>query len=162
MTPQQLEQLIATHQRSLELFATQWTTSPEDCVQEAFLRLHRNEQSIANPAAWLFRVVRNLAIDQGRSESNRSKRERAVGEQRALFSADTDSVIDVDELQIAIEKLPDQQREVIVARVWGKLTLEEIADSFGIAISTAHRRYEQGILKLKTHFEIPCQTQKKR
>ena len=162
MTPQQLEQLISTHQRSLELFASQWTSSPEDCVQEAFLRLHRNEEPVANHAAWLFRVVRNLAIDQGRSDSSRSKRERAVGEQRALFSDDIDHAIDGHELQIAIEQLPSDQREIIVARIWGKLTLEEISDSFGIATSTAHRRYEQGILKLQAYFDIPCPTQKNR
>ena len=158
MTPKHLEQLIATHQRSLELFASQWTASPEDCVQEAFLRLHRNDQPVANEVAWLFRVVRNLAIDQGRSDSSRSQREKFAGQRRVLFSSEDRPLIDTNELQHAIETLPDEQREVIVARIWGKLTLEQVAESFDIAISTAHRRYQHGIQKLKTHFEVPCQT----
>jgi RNA polymerase sigma-70 factor (ECF subfamily) len=157
MTPQQLEQLILTHQRSLELFASQWTTSPEDCVQEAFLRLHRQKKHIANEAAWLFRVVRNLAIDQGRSDASRSNREQFVGRQRSLFASSNSQLIATDELEHAIRQLPDSEREVIVARVWGKLTLNEISESFGIAISTAHRRYNQGILSLQSHFEISCQ-----
>lgn len=157
MTPQQLEQLILTHQRSLELFASQWTTSPEDCVQEAFLRLHRQTKHIANEAAWLFRVVRNLAIDQGRSDACRSNREQFVGRQRPLFDSTEKQMIDSDELEHAIRQLPDNQREVIVARLWGKLTLDEISESFGIAISTAHRHYKLGIQSLQSHFEISCQ-----
>ncbi len=160
MKPQQLEQLVSTHQRSLELFASQWTRSPEDCVQEAFLRLHRNDQPVTNHAAWLFRVVRNLAIDQGRSDSSRSNRERIAGQQRSLFSVTQNHPIDGDELQKAINELSDDQREIIVARLWGKLTLHEIADAFEIAVSTAHRRYETGIKQLQKHFEVTCQNQK--
>lgn len=162
MTPQHLEQLIVAHQRSLEMFALQWTVSPEDCVQEAFLRLHRSNKPIANEVSWLFRVVRNLAIDQGRSETSRSKREKFVGQQRAIFSPGSCQEIDTDELQLAIEKLPDEQREIVVAKIWGKLTLQQIADSFGIAASTAHRRYKKGIQELKHYFELPCQTKKNR
>ena len=160
MKAKQLEQLISAHQRSLELFASQWTTSPEDCVQEAFLRLHRNDTTVTNHAAWLFRVVRNLAIDQGRSDSSRTNRERIVGEQRPLFSTNESNLIDGDDLQRAINQLPDEQREIIVARLWGKLTLQEISEAFGIAVSTAHRRYETGIRHLQDHFEVPCQTQR--
>ena len=160
MTPGQLEQLILTHQRPLELFASQWTTSPEDVVQEAFLRLHRKGQSVTNHSAWLYRVVRNLAIDQGRSDSNRSDREKIVGERRVMFSPEASHPIDSDDLQDAIQRLPEDQREVIVARLWGKLTLEEISESFEIAVSTVHRRYGQGIKQLQEHFEISCLTQK--
>jgi len=159
MTPQKLEQLIITHQRSLELFASQWTTSPEDCVQEAFLRLHRSDQAVTNCAAWLYRVVRNLAIDQGRSDSSRSIRERIVGHQRSLFSTTNSHPIDGEELQQAINQLPEDQREIIVARLWGKLTLTEVAEAFGIAVSTAQRRYKMGIRQLQQHFEITCQNQ---
>lgn len=157
MTPELLEQLISKHQRSLELFASQWTSAPEDCVQEAFLRLHRSDQNIANHRAWLFRVVRNLAIDQRRSEASRTQREQFVGRQRPMFSHDVQQSVDGQELRLALEALDDGQREIVVARIWGKLTLEEISESFGIAVSTVHRRYTTGIQKLQQHFEVPCQ-----
>lgn len=157
MTPDQLEQLILTHQRSLELFASQWTNSPEDCVQEAFLRIHRQEKRITNEAAWLFRVVRNLAIDQGRSDASRTNREQTAGRRRLMFISTVNQVIGSDELEQAVLQLPEKLREIIVARLWGKLTLEEISESFGIAVSTAHRRYQQGIQSLQNHFEISCQ-----
>ena len=158
MTPQQFEQLILTHRRPLELFAAQWTTTPEDCVQDAFLKLFRNPVDVANHRAWLFRAVRNLAIDSGRSETSRKQREQSVGQNRKLFAESNDNSLDLNELQSALEHLPDDQREVIVARTWGKLTFEEISEAFGIATSTAHRRYETGILQLQKHFEIPTRT----
>ena len=37
--PTLLEQLICDHGAALELYAAQWTTMPEDCVQEAFVKL---------------------------------------------------------------------------------------------------------------------------
>ncbi len=35
----------------------------EDLVQEAFVRLHAHWEDVANPRAWLFRAVRNLALN---------------------------------------------------------------------------------------------------
>jgi RNA polymerase sigma-70 factor (ECF subfamily) len=157
MSPKQLERLILAHRHALELFAAQWTQTPEECVQDAFLKLFRSEQPIANQRAWLFRVVKNLAIDSGRSESSRKRREQTVGKERKLFSQHSTS-LDVADLQTALQALDHELREVIVARIWGKLTLEEISDAFSIAISTAHRRYETGIVQLKKHFQVPSES----
>lgn len=43
----------------------------EEVVQEAFLQLHKRWSEVHSPLPWLFRCVRNLALDQGRQ----SKRE---------------------------------------------------------------------------------------
>lgn len=153
MNSKQLEQLILANHRSLELFAAQWTVAPEDCVQEAFLKLHRTSELIENPRAWLFRVVRNLAIDAGRSESSRKNREQLIGQSRPWFTEKQESPFDSAEIQSALQQLPADQREIIVARIWGKLTLEEIGDAFEIATSTVHRRYELGIKQLQKQFK---------
>lgn len=158
MTPQQLEQLILAHRRSLELFAAQWATSPEDCVQEAFLKLFRSKQAIGNPRSWLFRVVKNLAIDQGRSETQRRKREQSAGSQRTLFTTSESPRLDSDELQHALQNLANEQREVIVAKIWGRLTFEEISEALGIATSTAHRRYSIALQKLQNHFHAKSES----
>jgi len=160
MTPKQLEQLILANHRTLELFAAQWTMAPEDCVQEAFLKLFRLDRPVENPKAWLFRAVRNLAIDSGRSEASRRNREYVAGQARCLFTSKPEDLLSSEEIQTALERLSGDYREVIVARIWGRLTLEEIAEAFGMAPSTVHRRYELGIQKLKQYFKVPCHKNK--
>ena len=158
MKPEQLEQLIIAHHRALELFAAQWSDTPEDCVQDAFLQLHRSPKTIQNPRAWLYRVVRNLAIDSGRSEASRKRRERQVAAKPDWFEK-RDSVLEAGQLQEALSGLDSELREVVVARIWGKLTLAEIAEALGIATSTAHRRYEQGIQALQKKFKFQTKEQ---
>jgi RNA polymerase sigma-70 factor (ECF subfamily) len=160
MTSPEFEQLILPNHRVLELFASQWTLTPQDCVQEAFLKLFASAPTIQQPRPWLFRVVRNLAIDAGRSEKSRKQREATYDTIRPHFESKSELPISTTELQAALAELPDEQREVIIARIWGELNLNEIATAFGIAISTAHRRYQLGIQKLQTHFELPCPTKK--
>src|SRR5438876_2682187 len=84
MTPRQLAELIAAHAAALALFARQWCDSPEDVVQDAFCKLVVTREAPADRAAWLFRVVRNAAIDAGRSARRRVRREQAVA-RRALW-----------------------------------------------------------------------------
>lgn len=154
MTSQQLEQLIRLHRRPLELFARQWTSSPEDCVQDAFLRLFRCPDTVDNPKAWLFRVVRNLAIDASRSDQSRRRREQTVGQRQPWFQQNDSHPLNSADLELALGELPVEYREIIVARIWGHLTLQEIADAFDVATSTVHRRYQLGIQQLQSYFEI--------
>lgn len=149
MTPQQLEILVSAHRRPLELFAAQWTLAPEDCVQEAFLKLFANELPITNCRAWLYRVVRNLAIDSGRSESSRKRREELAGKNRNLFETKNSNSLNPFEVERALQQLTDEQREVIVTKLWGQLTFDEIGEALEIATSTAHRRYQLGLTQLR-------------
>ena len=52
-------------------------------------------------------------------------------------------------LQSALKSLPDEQREVVVLKIWGQLTFEEAAAVIGISPNTAASRYRYGIEKLK-------------
>ncbi|MGA9923590.1 MAG: RNA polymerase sigma factor, partial [Isosphaeraceae bacterium] len=65
MDPDLLGNLLDQHAAALELFARQWCDVPEDVVQDAFLKLAAQRALPDNPAARLFRVVRNGAIDAG-------------------------------------------------------------------------------------------------
>ena len=49
--------VLDEHSAALELFAVQWTETPEDCVQEAVLELTRQPVPPQNVAAWLYHVV---------------------------------------------------------------------------------------------------------
>jgi len=135
--------------RPLEVFALQWTDEAEDCVQEAFFELINQPSAPDNVAAWLYRVVRNRAISKARSESRRRKREKTVAAGRSTWFVSTPETIDREDLQAAIEILPDRQREAVVARVWGGLSFEELSEALGVSLSSAHRHYTAGLQSLK-------------
>ncbi len=78
MDPERLGRLIDEHADALELFARQWCEAPEDVVQEAFLNLARQRRPPENPAAWLFRAVRNGAINAGVKSRRRRRHEVAA------------------------------------------------------------------------------------
>ena len=58
----------------------------------------------------------------------------------------------------ALGRLPDEQRAVIVARIWGGLTFEEVAEAVGCSASAAHRRYHAGLEALRERLGEPCST----
>ena len=81
-----LAELFDAHAPRLELFAAQWSGNAADCVQEAFIQLARQPSPPNDPAAWLYRVVRNRAMNMARSERRRRHHEavRANGGSRGL------------------------------------------------------------------------------
>lgn len=153
MKPDQLENLIVKvlreHGAGLRLYAATWTRSPDDCVQQALIKLSVTEPLPDNLAAWLFRVVRNEAISLARSERRRRRREQQVAGQAELFTPDFDSELAADELATALATLTTDIREVVVAKIWGGLTFAEIANTAGCSSSAAHRRYQSGLEQLK-------------
>ena len=56
----------------------------------------------------------------------------------------------------ALEALPAEQREIIVGRLWGGMTLEQLAGVAGCSVSTAHRRFESGIQALRERLGVAC------
>src|SRR5262245_47940929 len=87
-----LGRLVDRHAAALELYARQWCTTPEDVVQEAFLKLAGQGAWPANPAAWLFRVVRNGAINARTAAERRRRHESvAAGEFLNWFHPDSPS-----------------------------------------------------------------------
>ncbi len=144
--------LIDAHAGPLVLLARSYTTSPEDAVQAAFGKLARLSAMPDDPAAWLYRVVRRGAIDAGKAESRRRKRESAVARPEAWFAPECDA-LDAAEAVRALRRLPDEVREVVVARLWGNLTLSQIADAFGVSVATAYRRYESAIAELRRELD---------
>ena len=161
MEPDRIGALIEGLASGLHLFARQWTRSPEDVVQDAFVALASLADEPREPTAWLYRAVRNGAINAGIAERRRQRRETvAVRQTSRWFEADPTSPgshdIDPDAAQAALADLPDPQREVIVAHLWGGLTFEQIATLTGSSSSAAHRHYRAGLQTLRNHLEAPC------
>ena len=157
MTPQRLGQLLDAHGAALVLFAGQWCATPDDVVQDAMVKLVTRQPTPERIVPWLYRVVRNGAMNAGRSARRRHRHEAAAAEaERAWFvPAETDA-IDAHEAAAAMDTLPVEQREVIVAHVWGGLSFDEIGNLIGRGTRTAHRRYVTGLSALRDKLGVPC------
>lgn len=157
-TPEALARLLAEHGAALVLYARQWTNAPEDVVQSALVELVTQSIPPARVVPWLYRVVRNGAISAQRGERRRQRRETAVATSESWFEAGS-SRLDAQEAAATLSSLSPEMREVVVARIWGELTFAEIAELVGTSLSTAQRRYEQGLRELQSRLEKPCKTQ---
>ena len=145
----QIEALVHTRLPDLVLFAKQWKHSPaEDIVQEAFLKLMKQKVFPDNPVAWLYTTVRNLSNNEHRSHHRRKRREREAS--KDLFEVpETEQKEEIEALIHKLELLDLEYREVIVAKIWGGLTFEEIAAMTGTSRSTVHRKWQEGIRRLR-------------
>ena len=140
--PELIGQLIDQHAAALELYAGQWCDCPEDVVQDALIELARRREAPGRVLGWLYRAVRHRAMNAGRSTRRRGRREaEAVRQRDARFVPTRADAVDAETVKAALEQLPPEQREVVVAHVWGGLTFEEIGRVVGTSDSTAHRRY---------------------
>jgi RNA polymerase sigma-70 factor (ECF subfamily) len=124
-------------------------------LQETFCRLARYSWRwglVRDPLAFVFRVLRN--------ESNRCLRrriDRRAGEAMSLEKAGRmDSIIEaMDEgsgalISTGLALLPDEQKEVIILKVYQDFTFKEIAALCGLSINTVASRYRYGIERLRS------------
>jgi RNA polymerase sigma-70 factor (ECF subfamily) len=155
MSPHDFRHLLDTHGAALVLYARQWCASPEDVVQDAFLKLVAVRQPPRSPVPWLYQVVRNAAIDAQRSAKRRQQRESAVRPTRWFVEPQVDG-LDAATAVAALERLPLEHREVIVARLWGGLSFEQIAEVAGTSASTAFRRFDAGLATLRRDMGVVC------
>lgn len=155
LDPTALGQLYRRHAAALRLYARQWGGSADDIVHEAFLRLARQAPPPEQVLPWLYRVVRNEALAGHRSTARRRQREQHASTAEAWFAA-TDDRLDADEATRCLRELPLELREVIIARLWGNLTFDEVARVVGCSLPTAHRRYQTGLALLRERLEGPC------
>ncbi|HEY2881590.1 MAG TPA: sigma-70 family RNA polymerase sigma factor [Pirellulales bacterium] len=148
--PELLGQLLDRHAPALVLFARQWCATPEDVIQEAFVRLAAQAQCPNDPVAWLYKVVRNGAISAARSQGRRRRHEVAAAEQAGQwFDERPEAALDAQTASAALAELPADTRELIVAHLWGDLTFAQIAELVGSPSSTVHRKYQAGLATLR-------------
>lgn len=151
--PQSLDRLYRQQAPALRLYARQWLGGGgEDLVHDAFVRLAQQRSPPDRVVPWLFRVVRNAALMANRTAARRQKREAAAGNTDPWFAPGADP-LEADEAARMLAELPLDQREVIVARIWGGLTFEEIARLTGTALPSAYRRYHAGLAQLRERLE---------
>ncbi len=54
----------------------------------------------------------------------------------------------------SVGQLPSEEREILVAHVWGGLSIRQIATAFELSRSTVHRRYTSAIEQLRNELEV--------
>ena len=159
MKPDVLGRLLDEHAAALVLYARQWCASPEDVVQEAFVKLAAQRPEPDNCLAWLYRVVRNGALTAARSDRRRRFHESyAATHAPTWFVPAEGTSLDAATATGALEDLPIEQREPLVAHLWGGLTFEQIGELIGVSSSTAHRRYLTALATLRERLRVTCPT----
>ena len=124
----------------------------EDVVQDAYLRLERAErkragdETLDEPLAYLFHIVRNLAIDVrrrlGRERSHTvpsdSVNAGEVAEDRPGPEAQAIARDQLRVLQAALDELPKRSRVALEMHRFGGYRIVDIAAHLGVSVGTAH------------------------
>jgi RNA polymerase sigma-70 factor (ECF subfamily) len=126
-----------------------------DVVQDAFLRLCRHEDVLGNGhlRPWLFTVCRNRAMDEFR------RRKSVAPESEALLNAQPSSEPAPEQgietadaaraASLAMERLPETEREVIHLRYRGELSYREIAAVTGHSVGHVGVLLHTGLKRLR-------------
>jgi RNA polymerase sigma-70 factor (ECF subfamily) len=162
--------LVRRHQQPLYNFALRQVRVPqvaEDVVQETFVRVVQNAADFKHEArftTWVYTITRNLCIDQLRKRALRkhpsldeSRGEEGdgptLGEQTADPRASVEREATGTELKEriarAVDKLPDEQREVFLMREIANLPFKEIAEITGVPENTVKSRMRYALERLQ-------------
>lgn len=152
---------LAEYGPRLMLFARQQTRSEadaEDVLQIALVKTWKthNGSPDKHVASLAYTNIRRCAIDLGRSNDRRRKREdeaiRDLGDQVAWFELPEDDTSRA--LQVAMSKVPEKFREVITLKIWGEQTFDEIGKALEISPNTAASRYRYGMEALRRTLSV--------
>ena len=146
----------------------------EDILQEVFYELveaYRMMKPVEQVTAWLFQVARNRITDLFRSKKREAAAEHPVGWQDGSEdgeefqwedllpspdagpeSAYVRSVL-VEEMDAALDELPERQREVFVAHEFLGYSFKELAEQTGISVNTLLSRKRYAVLHLRRRLQ---------
>ena len=127
----------------------------EDVLQEAFLRFWQRRETAREPLLYLYRCIRNVAVDGARARGRRECRERDAARSPAASTMPhslEQSELD-GKIQEAVARLSAQHREVVALRIWSDMTFEQIAKVLSIPRSTAHALYGAAMRTLQSELE---------
>lgn len=140
------------HGAALVLLARQFVNSradAEDIVQEAFVRFWRSRERVTDPAAFVFTCVRRCALDWQRSRRRQNNREQQTARPESLFVTPDEQDERRNAIEAALRELPLEQAEVVVMKIWGRLSFPQIAETLDLSVNTAASRYRYAIEKLR-------------
>jgi RNA polymerase sigma-70 factor, ECF subfamily len=118
----------------------------EDVLQETFIALLKQTVEPDNPLHYCIRGFRNRALNYRRNLLRRLTREF---ESKRWFEASETETPQERAAMFCLAKLPPEQREVIVLKIWHEHTFEEIGELLELSPNTAAGRYRYGMEKLR-------------
>ncbi len=125
----------------------------EDCLQEVFVSLVSDGCKVrGNLKGYLLSCVVNRARDHLRRRDAQSNCKVNIGKQRFDLTDPAKVLTDDDRnkaVTMALEKLPLEQREVIVLHLQGDMKFRQIAAMLDMSINTVQSRYRYGMEKLR-------------
>ncbi len=166
---QRISEVVRREQARLRNFIRRRVPDPrdaEDILQDVFYELveaNRLLMPIEHVTGWLFRVARNRITDLFRKKRPESFSETAIaGEDDEMLQVEellpspdagpealyARNVL-LDELDAALEELPEEQREVFVLHEFEGRSFKEIAAATGVSVNTALSRKHYAVLHLR-------------
>ncbi|MGZ4819495.1 MAG: RNA polymerase sigma factor [Terriglobales bacterium] len=171
---QKISEAIDRDRARLRNFVRRRVTDPseaEDILQEVFYELieaYRMTKPIGQVTAWLFRVARNRIIDLFRRKGREAARTGAatVTEAEAVLltaellpspdagpeAAYARSVL-LEELDDALDELPEEQREVFVGHELMGYSFKELSAQTGVSVNTLLSRKHYAVLYLRRRLQ---------
>jgi RNA polymerase sigma factor (sigma-70 family) len=149
-----LERLFREHNLQLFTSALGVTGCPEraeDAVQEAFYRLFRRQDRPRHIKAYVFRSVRNAALDQ----LERNRPERPIERDEAIFDwregPDETAVMNEFRRDVAqaMKTLSEDERETVISHIYADLSFREIAKIRETSTNTIWSWYRRAMAKLR-------------
>ncbi len=134
----------------------------EDVFQDTFIKVIRtlklgkyNEEGKFLP--WVMRIAHNLVIDHFRKNNRMPKFDN--GHEFNIFSVISDSSLNAEKTMIKtqveedvkrlIEELPEDQKQVLVMRMYNDMSFKEISENTGVSINTALGRMRYALINLR-------------
>jgi len=169
---QRISEVVKREQSRLRNFIRRRVPDPldaEDILQEVFYQLveaNRLLMPIEHVTGWLFRVARNrIILFRKKKPESFSDAAVATDDEELLQLEDllpspdagpdalyARSVL-LDELEIALDELPDEQREVFVAHELEGRSFKEIAAETGVSVNTLLSRKRYAVLHLRRQLQ---------
>jgi RNA polymerase sigma-70 factor (ECF subfamily) len=164
-----LEILIKRHKQKIYSFIYSKVYDrdvAEDIFQDAFIKVIRtlkrgnyNEEGKFLP--WVMRISHNLVIDYFR-KNNRMPKFDNTGE-FSIFSVLSDTTLNAEKALIKeqvefdvrrlVDELPDDQKEVLLMRIYKDMSFKEISERTGVSINTALGRMRYALINLRKIIE---------
>jgi RNA polymerase sigma factor (sigma-70 family) len=169
---QRISDVVKREQSRLRNFIRRRVPDPrdaEDILQDVFYELveaNRLLMPIQHVTGWLFRVARNRITDLFRKKKPESLSDTAVGDDDELLRIEdllpspdagpealyARSVL-LEELELAIDELPQEQREVFVAHEIDGRSFKEMAAATGVSVNTLLARKHYAVLHLRERLQ---------
>jgi RNA polymerase sigma-70 factor (ECF subfamily) len=144
-----LQRLVSSDQLAEDLYQQTWLSVLD--------HLDRFDSAGAGFKAWLYRIATNKANDHWRGQVRQKKAREQMQwmpqEPEADASMPSDDAEQAIKLRAAIDRLPENQRQVLLMRYYSGLKFTDIADALGCPLNTALGRMHKAMNKLRELME---------